>query len=166
MSYDLRDGTVHAWAPTNPTPPATTWRQRLTQWIGLDDQAATEHVGADETWTPADELEPGDTGRHHRGNVRPVDRGYRLSPAALQRVTRTVEQVPSSYEDTTGLLNVPNVPEPPQTREEVLAEIRGALTGPTPIADGIAGVATDDEITRWAADGADVDDQTQNGDDQ
>ncbi|RAN92626.1 hypothetical protein GAR05_06118 [Micromonospora saelicesensis] len=50
MSYDLHDGTVHAWA-TNPTPPATTWRQRLTQWIGLDSNTATEHVGADApTW--------------------------------------------------------------------------------------------------------------------
>lgn len=82
MSYDLRDGTVHAWA-TNPTQQATTWRQRLTRWIGLDDQAtttATEHIGADApTWEQelrAMRLDHADafdaalsTGRHYAHNI-------------------------------------------------------------------------------------------------
>ncbi|WP_030487298.1 hypothetical protein [Micromonospora chokoriensis] len=120
MSYDLHDGTVHAWA-TNPTPPAT-WRQRLTQWIGLDRQTSTG-------------------GRHRPGNVRPVDPGHLLTPAALQLATRTTEAVHADVDQDTGFWAPRDI------------KPTGAWTQP-------AGVATDDEIQQWAADGAAIDDQT------
>jgi len=121
MSYDLHDGTVHAWA-TNPTQPATTWRQRLTQWIGLDSKPATG-------------------GKHRPGNVRPVDPGHLLTPAALQLATRTTEPIHADVDQDTGFWAPRDI------------QPTGAWTQPT-------GVATDDEITQWADNGAHIDDQT------
>ncbi|MCX5119240.1 hypothetical protein OG992_18805 [Micromonospora sp. NBC_00362] len=71
MSYDLHDGTVHAWA-TNPTPPAT-WRQRLTQW--RDRTFGPDPAGADDAWlnqmrAATSQLDD-DTraGRHYADNI-------------------------------------------------------------------------------------------------
>lgn len=138
---------VIGWPTTRkPTRPGF-WARLRERLYGPDPTDAPEHTGADETWAPSDELEPGDTGRHHRGSVHVVDRGYRLSPAALQRVTGTVEQIPSTYEDTTGLLNTPNVPGPAETRDQVLAEMRDALTAPPADDDQITDTTTTTDTT-------------------
>lgn len=75
----------------------------------------------------------------------PVNTIHLLTPATLQLVTRTREQVHADVDQDTGLLAPRDI------------QPTGAWTQPT-------GVATDDEITQWAADGADIDDQTTEGD--
>ncbi|MEU4399745.1 hypothetical protein [Micromonospora orduensis] len=66
---------------------------------------------------------------------------YLLSPAATQLVTRTTEPIHADIDQDTGFWAPRDI------------QPTGAWTQP-------AGVATDDEIQQWAADGAHIDDQT------
>ncbi|MEV1321990.1 hypothetical protein AB0J14_38580 [Micromonospora arborensis] len=117
MSTDLRDGTVHAWPTTAPT-----WRQRLTGWIGLDSKPTTG-------------------GKHRPDNIRPVDPGHLLTPAALQLATLHTHTAKAYRYGIWAPRDI---------------NPTGAWTQP-------AGVATNDEITQWAAGGADIDDQATKG---
>ncbi|MFI6238370.1 hypothetical protein ACIBEF_00660 [Micromonospora sp. NPDC050795] len=119
MSYDLRDGTVHAWAPTN-----------------------TKYVGR-HRWNRG-----GPINEHGRRVVAtPVKTIHLLTPATLQLVTRTREQVHADVDQDTGLLAPRDITPTNQWTQPV-------------------GVATDDEIQRWAAGGAHIADQTTEGADQ
>ncbi|MEU7677915.1 hypothetical protein AB0C42_24245 [Micromonospora taraxaci] len=97
MSYDLRDGTVHAWTatPTQRDNVWTRWRDRL---FGPDP------VGVDETWSPADDLA---AGVHHTDRLRKVDPLHGLSPAGFQYATGTEEQVHAGPDDNTGIWEKP-----------------------------------------------------------
>ena len=123
MSYDLHDGTVHAWA-TNPTP-ATTWRQRLTQWIGLDRQTST---GGKHRATPDREQADADY-----NPLQPADR-MRMAPtywADPDRHLPAPEGERTGRMDTGAVLNLAKPAEPePADRDQVLAEMRGALSDP------------------------------------
>ncbi|WP_328339478.1 hypothetical protein [Micromonospora sp. NBC_00421] len=131
---------------TDPSP-VTAWHarppihRRIAAWLTGQQPAAdtVEHRDADETWSPiADLNDTAPVGRHHPETVQRVDRSYRLSPAALQAVTRETALIPGGPGDATGLLNTPNVvrPAPPQwpgpagDTSTVLADLRAALGGP------------------------------------
>lgn len=159
MSTDLDPNAVIAWPVHRPI------LSRIAAWLTRTPPAAVdtdpigpgptvEHHGADDTWSPIADLAKADEptiGRHRPETVKSVGRGYLLSPAAFQRVTRTVELIPAGPGDATGLLNTPTVPEPTGDTSEVLAELRDAIRTPPEAIQS---------IDAWVAEGCPIDDQT------
>ncbi len=115
-------------------------RARIAAWLTGQPQQTevVAHRDADETWSPIADLDTAaPVGRHHPETVQRVDPSWRLSPAAVQAVTRAAEAIPAGPDDVTGLLNTPNVvrPAPPQwagptDTGQVLADLRAELAHP------------------------------------